>query len=556
MYGTLYFSINKNLFFEKYPFLNVKIGAQSSAYIGYFLLKNYVLITLGFGLVYYFSQNLLLCGILVVGYLLSEYMQINADDWMLFERADFVLAFPKAEERFITLFLGNIVYSLILSSNIVFYGGICILCFKEYWKIVLIGLTVYILLFILFEMNAFCIRFSNRAIKKIYAFLGYIFSLFGHFLVFFVVLQSMIYVIQEVIHKSISFSSCYGMIKALILRLMQLVSLRLLVVLFGVFLLYTIVMMVIVFHKIKYEEYKERDDAGYISEYFILLSICEKILNRLYAKGLTKNVLVKKEIALFANAFQYNYRNYYYVFLPDRTIAILAAVLAVMSQYSLEGLPYLLYSLFPCFFLLDINSSVTVKLSLNMSFISDYHLLRLYQMQGKDIKELLDAKLIFYRCLRAGTIVFFLILMNVSMMYFYCSMIGILSTNVLCVLIWGLFPQNYLFSNLIYTRMDYDHYEKYLQESNILEMGIKEFFPLDVLYKIMSIGTVLRLVILLFSHYVGFLIREEIYVAINVGIILCSIYLCNRFMRRIGKNILQFIKKGDYSVDFAKVFKS
>ena len=53
--------------------------------------------------------------------------------------------------------------------------------------------------------------------------------------------------------------------------------------------------------------------------------------------------------------------------------------------------------------------------------------------------------------------------------------------NLLNLVVLNFFPKLYFTNNLIYSRMNYKNYQKYLDESKILDFGVSEFYPLNLI---------------------------------------------------------------------------
>ena len=130
-----------------------------------------------------------------------------------------------------------------------------------------------------------------------------------------------------------------------------------------------------------------------------------------------------------------------------------------------------------------------------------------------------------------------------------------LGVNLLNIMVLFMMPKNYLINNLIYTRMDYKDYRQFLDESQILDVGVNDFLPINILFKIISTVVMLILATFVLKSFIKFDIPAVIIYFLIVMSYLITIPVCSKVMKRIGRNIIDFIERGNYSADFAKIFK-
>jgi len=266
-------------------------------------------------------------------------------------------------------------------------------------------------------------------------------------------------------------------------------------------------------------------------------------------------VLVEKEFSLFADIYKYNYANAWYVYLADRSIAILLAIVTVMYRHSFAGAGFVLMGLIPCFLILDISSAVSVKLIANMSLIADKNTVLIANTNGIDIKDILKSKLEFFYIIKSFSIIIYFAISNIIMNIFNGNIYMMLGVNLLNIMVLFMMPKNYLINNLIYTRMDYKDYRQFLDESQILDVGVNDFLPINILFKIISTVVMLILATFVLKSFIKFDIPAVIIYFLIVMSYLITIPVCSKVMKRIGRNIIDFIEGGNYSADFAKIFK-
>ena len=553
MFICLYFSINKNIFFEKYKFIKISDNKKNSFYIIWFIIKNYLTIMLGLVVLYRLFQNKLLCEILIIGLLLSELIRIDSNDWRLFERNDFAIAIPQAFERSMIVLLGNIMYKLMINTNLILYT--VLLCFfeREHTVKVVIAASIYFLVFCISEWSVFFIRYSSLEIKKIYSFIGYIKSFIFNAAVFYLFFEMAIFFIKLVIKRDISKVRIMEELLIIVHKIMGLLSDYFTIILAAIIVITVVnlVVYVLALKRINENYYIYKDESRYIIKNFFILRLFLAIAKKIGRSS----VLVEKEFFLFADIYKYNYANAWYVYLADRSIAILLAIVAVMYRHSFLGAGFVLMGLIPCFFILDISSAVSVKLIANMSLIADRNTVMIANTNGIDIKNILKSKLEFFYIIKSFNIIIYFAISNIIMNIFNGNIYMMLGVNLLNIMVLFMMPKNYLINNLIYTRMDYKDYRQFLDESQILDVGVNDFLPINILFKIISTVVMLILATFVLKSFIKFDIPAVIIYFLIVMSYLITIPVCSKVMKRIGRNIIDFIEAGNYSADFAKIFK-
>lgn len=394
-------------------------------------------------------------------------------------------------------------------------------------------------------------------IKKIYSFFNYCFSFLLTAIITYYAINFLIKIIKLLIIKEtdksmfadLFYNEAAYIFQWMVKNLYYFIFIAVIIILsLAVSFIYTLWRM----NRISY---KLKDDSRYVTENFKLVSLIKFLVSRLYGNNMRRKIIIDKELALFSNIYKYNFRDYWFVFCEDRSVAILIGLLFVVYQYEFVGREIILLCLFPMFLMLDINSGISVKMLVNMSFISDYNTIIMANSNGLSLKEILNCKLRFFYIMKSTAYIFFFIIMNAVLYFFKCSLMVFIGCNLLCFLVLFTMPENYLVNNLIYTRINYRDYNKYLEESQILENGISEFIPINLLFKGMGIATLAVLIYLIAAPLIGLRIIEEILLMIVIILFIAGIVGCYLVMKKIHNNIISFIERGDYSADFAKIFK-
>ncbi|MCR5465213.1 MAG: hypothetical protein K6F11_00010 [Lachnospiraceae bacterium] len=557
MFIHLYFSINKNMFFEKYKFLRIDEKKQRNVYLLWFVVKNYLLVIAGLGVVYYITKSLIPCQILVNAVLFTEFFRIDPTDWRLFERDDFVLTIPQCVKRTLVVLLGNLIYKIVINTNIFFYTVLLCVCDPSNAGFYPALGIAYIMVIVILECGTFFIRYSTLGIKKGVGFLEYIISMVVNGVFVYGVFEAIIYAVKKIAVRDFSMKKALVSAGKICERIIgTLLEYRFLLVWLAVSLL--ILFIGILWHtirKLSDSFYFYKDESRYVIRNLWILNaafIAFKYFSRRMKKT---SAMTEKEFALFADIYKFNYVNTWFVYLPDRTISVLLAIAIVMKNHPFTGVEYVLLGLLPCFVILDIDSAISVKMVANMSFISDRNTLLVSNANGLSIKEILNSKMRFYYIMKSAGFCILAVMINLMMASFKCEWFIILFVNLMSVMAVMLMPRNYLINNLIFSRMDYKDYRRYLDESKLLDEGIQEFIPLNLFFKTMSIEVVATVFIFSIGRLIGFSTKEWIIVTIIIGTFMAGIVLCSVIMRRIEKNIINFIEKGDYSADLAKIFK-
>ena len=409
------------------------------------------------------------------------------------------------------------------------------------------------MVFCISEWSVFFIRYSSLEIKKIYSFIGYIKSFIFNAVAFYLFFEIAIFFIKLVIKREASKGRIMEELHIIVYKITGILSDYFTIILAVVVFMAVVNLVVYVraLKRINENYYIYKDESRYIIKNFFVLRLFLVIAKKIGRSS----VLVEKEFSLFADIYKYNYANAWYVYLADRSIAILLAIVTVMYRHSFAGAGFVLMGLIPCFLILDISSAVSVKLIANMSLIADKNTVLIANTNGIDIKDILKSKLEFFYIIKSFNIIIYFAISNIIMNIFNGNIYMMLGVNLLNIMVLFMMPKNYLINNLIYTRMDYKDYRQFLDESQILDVGVNDFLPINILFKIISTVVMLILATFVLKSFIKFDIPAVIIYFLIVMSYLITIPVCSKVMKRIGRNIIDFIEGGNYSADFAKIFK-
>lgn len=556
MFIILFININKNYFFEKYNFITIKESNKKLFYRIWYIFSNHILVFIFFIVLNTLISSNTIKSLIVLLILITLFLGIDSKDWRLFYRLDFVSEIPETRVRFLIVLFGNVFLKLFIENNII----ILFLFLVYYLRISLFYLPFLIFMFVLLHATVtsiyFIIQNSSFNIKKLFSFFNYLLSflttaLFAYFFIDFIikVFSSFIKTLdnRNVFNEFINQGNT--MINN-ISEWIQNYSIYLLIIYF-----FSIFIISIFTHKtLKYIEstsYLDYEDGKYVVSNFWILKVVRRIINLIFAKNEVMKNLVNKELTLFTNIYKFNFKDYFFVFVADRSVAFLITFFLIIYKYEYSGSYILMIVLVPIIILMDINSSVGVKLIANLSFVTDFNTLQILNMSGFDIKKIINSKLYFYYIIKAFSFFILFLLYNIMYLLLDTPLIILLVSNLIILCLLAFFPKLYFTNNLIYSRMDYRDYEKYLEESKILDVGVSEFLPLNLIFRF---WTTLMILSLLFSTIFN-LISFNVIVIIIFFIQAISSVVVYFILTRIQNNIEGFIERGDYSANFAKIFQ-
>lgn len=555
MYIDLFFCVNKNFFFEKYNFLSRSYKKDKQLYKIWYFGKFYFEIILSVILVNCIIKIPILNNILLIFFLIGNILKIDNKDWQLFFRKDFMLEIPNDKKRFKIVLFGNLFMNLLVENNII----VIIVLLSIFLKLsILQGVgffLIYMLSYIAIMFSYYLLQIGSIEVKRVFSFVSYIFSIFFTTIVVYLVIDFFVKFFKNfnIISKSpqllgkllLQIKNSYVWLEGLVFNKVEIIVLAILVIDIVVFLVTIWNVKNITIHEQYEESYK------YNFHNFKLLCLIRKITYKFIPLKNDTKVYLDKEFALFASVFKYNFKDYYYVFFFDRSFSFLLAVILILVKYPFNNSYVVMLVLSAMLVITDVNSATGIKMITNLSFISDYNTLIIANSNGIDINKLLKYKISFFYIMKG----FSYILLFLTIIVF---------TNVLGAPIWFsvlvliqmlilvlIFPKMYIINNLIYTRINYRNYEKYLEENKILEYGVDEFLPLNCLFKVLSFILIVTIgVTILFAKInIGFTIGVSILTeAIGIPIVYS-------IMKRIGENIISYIEGGNYSAEFIKIFK-
>lgn len=556
MFIYLFFHINKNYFFEKYDFIKIDRSKQEKLYSIWYILKNHFLIILTIVIVSIAIKSQSISSSIIILYLASILFGVDSKDWRLFDRLDFVSEIPNEVQRFFTVLIGNIILKLFVENNLVFL--ILMLLFLldfSLWNAPLI-ILFYIILFAAVTSIYFVIQHSSLYIKKIFSFFSYLFSflfttLFSYLLIDFVV-STFSKFTNNLDNKNVFFKFLsQGIIVVDSINIFLKNNYWILFLVFACFAILSFSLSFFILKQIQNESYQDKQESRHIVNNFFLVRVLRKIITIIWHKDAHKRLIIEKELSLFNSIYKYNFRDYFFIFIADRSFALLLTAFLILIKYKYSGSCILVFALLPIILLMDINSSVGVKLIANMSFVTDYNSLVIFNTSGIDLEKLVVSKTNFYYTIKSFSFLLFLLLSNFILHYFYAPFFVFILSNFIIIVIILTVPKMYFTNNLIYCRMDYRDYHFYLDESKILDQGVTEFYPLNILFKV---WTLLILIALFFTTIFNVINFNVLFIILS-SIYFITLSLVYYIMNRVNRNIMSFIKGGDYSVDIAKIFK-
>jgi hypothetical protein len=485
--------------------------------------------------------------------LLSLFLGLDVRDWRLFYRLDFVSAIPEVKERFVTVLLGNIVLKLLIENNmlllmllLVIYGHIPLFYFPT--------LSIaYVMLYASVLIVYFLLENSSFRVKKTFSIINYVFSFSISVLVGYSTIDFVLTVFNKFVNNLTSENIIWDMYDVMSGFFMSCTTFIMNnIILIGLlcvsYIMLVTILTVLTFNYLKGASYTNKEAGKYTVDNLLLV----KLSKRLVRGDERSRGLVAKEFSLFAYFYKYSFKEYFFICIADRSVAFFLAILTILLKYEYNETYLLVFAIASVVLLVDINSGVAVKLLTNMSFITDYNALLIANTTGFNIKKFIRAKLQFYYTVKFVPYVLFFIICNIMFLLVHAPWWIVIISNLLNLVIVFIFPKLYLTNNLIFSRLNYRDYEKYLDESKLLEMGVSEFYPLNFIFRIWVL-----LVVLVLGCTTIF--RSVINVTLLTGglitLMIVSITIVYGIMHRVHDNIITFVERGEYSADFAKIFK-
>lgn len=551
----LFFHINCNLFFEKYKFIKLKRERKNLFFVIWYVLKNHILVIVGILLLDKFFNSDTLNMVVVSLIILSILVKTDAKDWRLFYRTDFVCEIPDVKKRFFTVMLSNVSINLFVEDNILILFSFFIFYSHISWSYLPLLIMAFTIIYMASSSIYFMIQNSSIKIRKIFSLFSYVTSMISMTVVVYVSIDYIISVFllfKENLRSKMILPHFVTQGSNTAKRVIGFVSenINTIVIVLFAYVLLIIIGSIITLKYLDKLKYTGRDDKVYTIDSFILVKLIRKITKIMYGDGVAAQ-FINKELALFSDTYKYNFRDYFSVFVSGKSVAMFSAITAVLLNFQYSGTYLIMFIFAQIIVLLDVNSCVSVNLVVNMSFIGEYSTLLTMNSSGQNISQLVKSKIKFYYLIRifAHTLLFVFINIGFSLvsMPIYLMLIG----NIMAVGILILYVRAYFINNLIYTRINYRDYTKYLDESQLLEEGVPEFFILNLLMSIWFLILIATLLITSIVHTININVMAMIDIILLIALIIGGYIIMNK----IGNNIIRFIKGGDYSADFAKIFK-
>lgn len=557
-YINLNWALNRNLFFERFKFLNMGKEKNKILYLIGFLINEYVLCLLGMGVLCYYFKNSKIFIILPIGMMFALLIGVDGNDWKLFDRADFEMAEPLASKRALDILKGIIIYRLGIKNNIFFYTILSGIVLSVSPVVLICVSMIFSLMFVLCEMFAFIIRYSTFLTKKIYSFISYVCSLVISTIFFFTIISSLIYLAKNIINKQISYCRIEKELIQNIKILNSFIGANKEIIIIGVcvYALLIFVGFFLTLKKIQMSDYLDKENKYYSLKYFYSLIIFKKIMERVYKNKEELLVLILKEIRLFTDSFRYKYKDYFFVIGPDRSTAFLIAVFLQVLYNPVKNQQIFIIPIIVTFAIADIFSATTMKLLTNYSFVAEYQTLQSYLANGLDFRNIISGKIRFFYGIKSLGFGCYLAIANAFMYACKCDWYVFLISDSLCIMLFIVLPMCCFYNNLIYTRMNYRLYEQYMEESGLIDVGVKEFVPLSFYYSGFYFISIMEIIfVCIFNSLSIFFIPKQVFYATTIIYAVIGIVICHYIMKRIGKNICSFVERGDLSADFVKIFE-
>ncbi len=540
------FFVNKNLFLERFSFLRkLKISIQNGIYALYFIFSRYVVWCIIFALWYFFKWPTFILSSLLIMYLGLKLILLDIDDWQIYFNDDIHLAFPNNSKRFFIVLLNILVYKFLIEDNVFIY----ILALKFITSINDIALVFILIAYL--SISAFILSFyfvqkvGSIKLKSFYSIFSYLSAMVSMFLFSGIVIKLITYVVNSIYSLILGtfIFDFNDLLNKATLKYNDFYSNNCSFIIISLFAtLVSLLAILLIIRNINLEVLDERPLL------YLQKSVKKTVLFNV--KDIFKKCLAIKDCELILDVYKYNFKQYYFTFFLDRTYCILIALVLSFINLSLDCKNLLFFGFSIIIFIIEIDSVMGNKLIANLSFITDYNTLRQFNCNGINIQTLSDAKLrLFYNIRRIPTAIF---IITVTIGHFIInSSFYFIIINILTLLtIYLTYPKDCFTKNLICTRMDYKNFENYLTEKNILESGTKDFYLLNWLYNFLLYSLLFSSVIS--SIFCNFSTLSNI---ICICLFITCPLLCHMFMKKIYKNIIDFIERGDYSADFSKIFK-
>ena len=540
-YIYLYLHTKKNYFFEKFQFLN-KYSLESYYVYWTFLKPVIFYIVLYFLSIKFTNVKSIIFALPFLVYAI-KLLSIDNKKIMHFYRNDWISSIGDSDSRFSKILFGNIFIDTFIEDNILL--AILFQCIYFNYLIVIKSYIIFMLTYILIFYYYLVMLQANLNIKKIYSLVMYILSGVSLILLSSFILSSFINFILSITNKedilTNSLSKVNNMLNSYLYLLNKYGSMLLLVLFILNFTNYY--WLSLLMNKGKFSVDKRNQNAR-VNDLFFL-----KTYYRYQDDGTLNSYSIKKEYSLIAALYSFNFKEYLNTFLVDRPYFMLIGLLIAIKRFNYENSWVFVCILIIIYFYLDIYSGSTSKLFSNLSFSIDYSTIINFNMMGIPLYYLQKSKLKLFRSIRFISFLSYIFLTLCASYIFKIRNDITLILLFIIIIMWQLLPYIFLVNNIIYSRLNYTNLDKYIEDYNVLITNQKDFILVDMFYKgLFILSVLLGLITLMKSN------RLLIFVWIAFIILISSLVILFYFMKRINKNILTNISKGDYSVDFAKIF--
>lgn len=544
-YVFLYINSNKNYFFERFPFL--KTFGLEKCYTGCLLAKSILMVVVLYVMTQSLSEYALAIAAVPFAIFAMKLFGVDSKKWAHYYRADWLLAYPDDKKRFKELLSAHLVIDFILEDNVC--AAVLFQCmYFDIFFLVSVYLSVLFGYILIMSFQLVLIQ-ARLTLKKLYSVLSYIGSSMVTVYVFYVLIKAMVGFVTLIVQKSDIVSTSLSYIVSYFNNIWTLITS------YHVFVLVSMALMTSLnlwgircamaaggFRNGTQHLSARTHDFWFIKQYI-------KFIN---ARVTAYPTLIKKELSLIVSLYEFHYKEYLNTFFIDRSAYMLLAILFNVSDNYSRELDYILIPIIAVLFYTDINSGMCSKLVANMSLIADYSLLSILKMSPTTVNDVLVAKIKLFRLVRMPSFIFYLVIVGICAVVFQIRVPVFVVLVLIIVLLWFVLPTVFLANNLIYTRQDYAALSKYVEESTIIAKRAKEFFAIEWYYKFLTAWLLLSLVS---ANFVEQLMIVEVAFYVGAFVVVVLLLLLHRMMVTIKRNIVQALEGGDYSVDFAKIFK-
>lgn len=540
------FFVNKNLFLERFSFLkSLKTSTQNKIYWTYFIFNKYVIWGIIFAIWYFLKWPTVALSILLVLYLSLKLILLDIDDWQLYFNEDICLAIPKQSKRYLTMLLNILVYKFFVTDNILIYI-IALKIITPVSSVALLCITLAYLAISAFILSLYLVlKVGSLKLKAFYSVFSYISAMLAMFIFGYIVIKGITYIansIYSLILGTYTFDF-NKFIDKITSNFNGFLSSNNLFILSSLVVILISTLSILCVYRRANLEMIDKQPILHLPKFIKRLMSFRKQAD-------LQQCLSLKEHKLIIDIYKYNFKQYYFTFFMDRPYAVLIALTLSFSSLNLNCKSLLFFGLSTVLFMTEIGSIMGNKLIANLSFITEYNTLRQFNCNGISIRKLSNAKLNLFYNIRFIPSIIFTITVTVGHIILGSSLFLIIANIISLFLMFIFYPKDYFTRNLVCTRMDYKNYEGYLTEKNILESGIDDFSPLNWLYNALFFSVVVLSILAFIFPNIAFISN-----IVCIFIFIAAPVVCHAFMKRIYKNVMSFIERGDYSADFSKIFK-